>query len=120
MPMSPVMMPMPPAYVQPSMVPPPPVQAPYNPGMGVDLTPIGPYAGAAVARGLTAVGVPAPIAGWAGNRVRANAESAGREYTPLGAGVKIGTGVSLRDIQEHGLLGGRNSEARKILRLFGG
>jgi hypothetical protein len=59
-----------------------------SPGMGVDLTPVGPYAGAAVARGLTGMGVPAPVAGWAGGRVSANAESAGREYGPVAAGVK--------------------------------
>lgn len=130
----------PPPIVMPAMVPmpygPPPVIMPaiapmpyglpavpaphYNSrGMGVDLTPIGPYAGAAVARGLGGMGVPAPIAGWAGNRVSANAESAGREYTPTDAGIKVTTGISMRDIRENGIAGGENSEVRKIGRMLG-
>jgi len=121
MPMPPPVMPIAPMiYGQQPSLPPVYAPGPYNPGMGVDLTPVGPYAGAAVTNGLSSLGVPAPIAGWAGGRVAANAESAGREYNPLTAGVKIGTGVSVRDIQQYGPLGGPNSEARKILRFFGG
>jgi hypothetical protein len=90
----------------------------YNPGMGVDLTPIGSYAGALAARGLQAVGVPAPVATWVGGRVNANAESAGREYTPVDAAIRLG-GVSMRDIRDYGPLGGPNSEARKVAKFFG-
>jgi hypothetical protein len=77
-------------------------------------------AGVAATTTLQGYGVPAPIAGWAGGRITANGDSAWRERNPVEAGVKIGTGVSMHDIRQHGILGGKNSEARKILRLFGG
>jgi hypothetical protein len=91
----------------------------YRPGMGVDLSPIGPYAGAAAGRVLMSNPYTAPFAPWASERVNANAQSAGREYTPGDAAVRTFTGVSPRDIREYGLAGGPNSEVRKIGRIFG-
>jgi hypothetical protein len=88
--------------------------------MGVDLSPFGPFAGAGVAGGLQSFGVPAPAAVWAGRRVQENFGSAGRELTPPDAAIRGFTGVSPRDIREHGILGGPNSEARKIFSIFGG
>lgn len=86
-------------------------------GMGIDFRPIGPAAGAAVARGLAGFGVPAPVAGWAGSRVEANAASAGRERNLLDAGIRTVLGPSMRDIREEGILGGRCSVLRNP---FGG
>jgi hypothetical protein len=63
--------------------------------------------------------VPGPVAGWAGARVNENFGSAGREQDPASAAVRGITGISPRDIQEQGILGGQNSEARKVARIFG-
>ncbi|MET4482645.1 hypothetical protein [Bradyrhizobium sp. F1.13.3] len=90
-----------------------------NEGMGVDLSGVGPYAGAATGRVLMSNPYTAPFAPWAAGRVNANAQSAGREYDPGAAAVRTFTGVSPRDIQQYGPLGGPNSEARKIVTLGG-
>lgn len=79
----------------------------------------GPYLGAGAARGLTAAGVPAPVAVWAGGRINANSETAYRERNLAEAGVKIGTGISMQDIRTHGIAGGHNSEVRRIGRRLG-
>jgi len=56
---------------------------------------------------------------WALERMIANTESVGRE-SGIGAQLmKIGTGVSIKDIQEHGLAGGENSVVRRPLGTFG-
>ncbi|MGO7987208.1 hypothetical protein [Rhizobium leguminosarum] len=68
---------------------------------------------------LNGFGAPAPISGYLGGRVNSNAQAAGREMNPLDAGVRIGTGISMRDIDQYGPLGGQNSEARKIARTLG-
>ncbi len=90
-----------------------------NDGMGVDLSGMGPYAGAAAGRALMSNPYTAPFAPWAAGRVNANAQSAGREYTPGTAAVKTFTGVSARDIQTYGIAGGPNSEVNKVKRFFG-
>ena len=90
-----------------------------DPGMGVNLAPLGPVVGGGVTAGLSGMGVPAPIAGWAGDRVNANAAAAGRERNAGDAAIRTFTGVSPRDIQEHGWRGGPNSEVNKVLGFFG-
>ncbi|MBR0731683.1 hypothetical protein ABIF64_001735 [Bradyrhizobium japonicum] len=117
------MLPPPGGYYGPRPMLPPPVVMPAGPyrndGMGVDLSPLGPYAGAAAGRVLMSNPYTAPLAPWAAERVDANAASAGREYNPGDAAVRTFTGVSPRDIQTYGIAGGPNSEVRKIGRLFG-
>lgn len=85
---------------------------------------VGPYAGAGSAAALRAYGVPAPVASWAGERIRENYNAAHREANPVTAVIRGHVGVSVRDIQKHGILGGNNSEARKacnaIAGIFGG
>lgn len=96
---------------------PPRFQRPtYSPDL---IGPYGPAIGSAVAGGLTSVGVPAPVAGWAGDRVSANARAAYRENGPVNQGVRTFTGVSVRDIEQNGLRGGPNSEVNKVLNFFG-
>jgi hypothetical protein len=88
--------------------------------LGVDFSPIGPALGSATTGALTSWGVPAPVANWAGGRINANTQAAGREYGLPEAAVRIGTGISMRDIQERGILGGDNSEARKACNALAG
>ena len=65
--------------------------------------------GPALGAGTTAVlqpYVPGPVAVWAGDRVNANAQSAYREQGPVNQAIRTFTGVSVQDIQDHGILGG--------------
>jgi hypothetical protein len=107
----------PPQFVPPQFVPPPPpgfngtVPVPGIPGginsNGHDAWGVmGPAIGAGVAAGLQGYGVPAPLAGWAGARVNDNAQAAYREQGPFNQAVRTFSGVSVRDIQDHGILGG--------------
>ena len=56
---------------------------------------------------------------WAGERITANAHSAYREEGTGDKAIRTFSGVSPRDIRERGVLGGDNSEARKIARALG-
>ena len=87
--------------------------------MGLDFRPLGPLAGSAVAGGLSGMGVPPAISGWAGDRVNANAAAAGRERNLPDAAVSTFTGISPRDIQEYGIRGGPNSEVNRFLGFLG-
>lgn len=80
---------------------------------------VGPYAGAGSARVMQGFGVPAPIAGWTGGRIQENYNAAHRERNVQDAIIRGQTGISMRDIRQHGLAGGPNSEIRKIGRMFG-
>jgi hypothetical protein len=81
---------------------------------------MGPYAGAASARAMQAYGVPAPIAGWAGGRIQENYNAAHRERNVQEAIIRGQTGVSMRDIRQHGPLGGQGSEARRACNAVAG
>jgi hypothetical protein len=50
---------------------------------------------------------------WASERVAANAQSVSRESGVVDKGIRLG-GPSMRDIREHGIMGGCNSELRKL------
>jgi hypothetical protein len=56
--------------------------------------------------------------------VAANIEAAAREDGDINQAIRATTGVSVRDIEDEGILGGENSEARKacnaIAGIFGG
>jgi hypothetical protein len=46
--------------------------------------------------------------------VSGNVEASSRERGDIAKTIRVTTGVSIKDIQDKGLLGGENSEARKI------
>lgn len=46
--------------------------------------------------------------------LRANLDAAQREPDPASAWIRLSTGISVNDIRENGILGGSNSEARKL------
>jgi hypothetical protein len=60
------------------------------------------------------VGRSLPLAFFA-ERMVANSQSAAREHTAVARAVRTVLGVSFVDIEKHGILGGPNSELRKIL-----
>lgn len=53
------------------------------------------------------------------NIVVANIEAAKRERGDINQAIRATTGVSVGDIKKHGILGGPNSEARKIFKALG-
>jgi hypothetical protein len=55
---------------------------------------------------------------WATERMVANAGTAHREKTVGHKALKVVTGVSIKDIKKNGILGGKNSEARKVVNFF--
>ena len=103
-----------------------PAYAPgYDPaGNPIFSQPVGRWVGAAAGAGMQSIGVPAPVAAWAGERIGQNWQSAAREETLGAVALRTGVGISVRDIQERGPLGGDGSEARKlcngIVGIFGG
>ena len=60
------------------------------------------------------------VAQWYQGRVNANLRTAHRERTVGDAITKTVTGISRRDIKENGILGGNNSDARKVCNSFAG
>lgn len=53
------------------------------------------------------------------NIVSANIEAAKREKGDINKAIRGTTGISVKDIKKHGILGGKNSEARKIFKALG-
>lgn len=66
-----------------------------------------------------AYGLPAPMARGYGEYMSSTIVPAAREANPIDGMVRQQYGVSMRDIRDHGPLGGKKSEARKILGVFG-
>lgn len=53
------------------------------------------------------------------NIVAANIEAAKREKGDINKAIRATTGISVEDIKKHGILGGENSEARKLFKALG-
>lgn len=62
---------------------------------------------------------PSGLESWVKERRKENEQAAKREKTELERQIRKDTGISIRDIKDHGVLGGPNSEARKVARFFG-
>ncbi|SPA17238.1 hypothetical protein [Cupriavidus taiwanensis] len=54
------------------------------------------------------------------NIASGNVDGAQRESGDLAKAIRVTTGISLKDINEHGILGGPNSEARKVCNAIAG
>jgi hypothetical protein len=106
----PIPMPPPPVYMgAPAPMPVPGIPGGINPRGRDAWGVMGPALGAGAAGVLQGYGVPAPVAGWAGERINSNAQAAYRERGVANQGIRTGTGISVRDIEEHGIFGGPNS-----------
>jgi hypothetical protein len=122
---------MPPQFVPPQFIPPQFAPRPFMPAFD-GTVPVPGIPGGINVYGRDAWGVAAPVlgagttavlqpyvgpaaAGWAGDRVAANAQSAYREQGPVNQAVRTFAGVSVRDIQDRGILGGDCSFLRNPL-----